>query len=168
MLIYGTRVYHCSSKSYANDFVLEDNNFSDELSYSYAARDSPKYEPYQRYLYCLSIFMEVHVLTDEFYFIYNPLYRHIMYICSCILVYIFLNFLLFRKSSSSRSRSRSPEEPKKTKVEFITSFGGESDEEGVVQGPALPPQLNVSESPHTWSVPLNYVYMGIYNCREYK
>lgn len=87
---------------------------------SYAARDSPKYEPYQR------------------------------------------------KSSSSRSRSRSPEEPKKTKVEFITSFGGESDEEGVVQGPALPPQLNVSESPHTWSVPLNYVYMGIYNCREYK
>uniref|UniRef100_K1PYS1 Splicing factor, arginine/serine-rich 16 n=1 Tax=Magallana gigas TaxID=29159 RepID=K1PYS1_MAGGI len=87
---------------------------------SYAARDSPKYEPYQR------------------------------------------------RSSSSRSRSCSPEEPKKTKVEFITSFGGESDEEGVVQGPALPPQLNVSESPHTWSVPLNYVYMGIYNCREYK
>uniref|UniRef100_A0A8W8HXI0 Suppressor of white apricot N-terminal domain-containing protein n=1 Tax=Magallana gigas TaxID=29159 RepID=A0A8W8HXI0_MAGGI len=69
---------------------------------SYAARDSPKYEPYQR------------------------------------------------RSSSSRSRSCSPEEPKKTKVEFITSFGGESDEEGVVQGPALPPQLNVSESPHTW------------------
>lgn len=77
-------------------------------------------------------------------------------------------FHLFRRSSSSRSRSCSPEEPKKTKVEFITSFGGESDEEGVVQGPALPPQLNVSESPHTWSVPLNYVYMGIYNCREYK
>lgn len=69
---------------------------------SYAARDSPKYEPYHR------------------------------------------------RSSSSRSRSGSPEEPKKTKVEFITSFGGESDEECVVQGPALPPQLNVSESPHTW------------------
>ncbi|XP_061172949.1 CLK4-associating serine/arginine rich protein-like [Saccostrea echinata] len=68
---------------------------------SYAARDSPKYEPYQR------------------------------------------------KSSSSRSRSRSPEEPKKTKVEFITSFGGESDEEGVLQGPALPPQLSVSESSQT-------------------
>lgn len=89
-----------------------------------------------------------------------------MYIYSMCL--IFWIFHLFRRSSSSRSRSCSPEEPKKTKVEFITSFGGESDEEGVVQGPALPPQLNVSESPHTWSVPLNYVYMGIYNCREYK
>lgn len=141
------------------DFVLDGNNFIDELSYSYAARDSPKYEPYQRYLYCSFISTQVYVLHW-----WNPLHVHIPYIC----VYIFWIFHLFRRSSSSRSRSCSPEEPKKTKVEFITSFGGESDEEGVVQGPALPPQLNVSESPHTWSVPLNYVYMGIYNCREYK
>lgn len=50
------------------DFVLDDNNFSDELSYSYAARDSPKYEPYQRYLYC-SYLLKYMYYTDEFYFI---------------------------------------------------------------------------------------------------
>ncbi|CAC5380134.1 SFRS16 [Mytilus coruscus] len=55
---------------------------------SYAARDSPKYEPYQR------------------------------------------------SSSSSKSRSRSPE--RKDKLLFITSFGGDSDEERTVQGPSLP------------------------------
>ncbi|KAK3093106.1 hypothetical protein FSP39_011096 [Pinctada imbricata] len=73
---------------------------------SYAARDSPKYEPYKR------------------------------------------------QSSSSRSRSRSPE-PVKTSLEFITSFGGDSDdEEGVVQGPSLPPHLNISKqsSDDKWSV----------------
>ncbi|XP_063426458.1 CLK4-associating serine/arginine rich protein-like isoform X1 [Mytilus trossulus] len=55
---------------------------------SYAARDSPKYEPYQR------------------------------------------------SSSSSKSRSRSPE--RKDKMLFITSFGGDSEEDRTVQGPSLP------------------------------
>lgn len=58
---------------------------------SYAARDSPKYEP-------------------------------------------------FRHSSSSRSPS--PVGP--TKFEFITSFGGDSDEETKIQGPSLPPHLQPS------------------------
>jgi hypothetical protein len=42
--------------------------------------------------------------------------------------------------SSSRSRSKSPAIPSSGVVEFITSFGGDSDNEGAVHGPTLPPQ----------------------------
>lgn len=41
--------------------------------------------------------------------------------------------------SSSRSRSKSPAVPSAGVVEFITSFGGDSDNDGIVHGPALPP-----------------------------
>lgn len=64
---------------------------------SYAARASPKYEPYKR------------------------------------------------SSSSSKSRSRSPENT--GKVMYITSFGGESEEDaGVLQGPSLPPDTHHQSS----------------------
>jgi len=67
---------------------------------SYAARESPKYEPYKR------------------------------------------------QGSSSRSRSRSRSRtPVKTVKKFITSFGAESDEEAVVQGPALPPNFSSAKIP---------------------
>lgn len=47
--------------------------------------------------------------------------------------------------SSSRSRSKSPAAA--GVVQFITSFGGESsDEGGVVHGPALPPHLQKNSS----------------------
>lgn len=55
--------------------------------------------------------------------------------------------IYFRSSSSSKSRSRSPE--RKDSVLFITSFGGESDEDRpVVQGPSLPS----TDKPDKWSV----------------
>lgn len=47
-------------------------------------------------------------------------------------VYIFLIFYFFRRFLLLRFRFCFSEEFKKIKVEFITSFGGESDEEGVV------------------------------------
>lgn len=166
MLIHGTRNYHCIEQSSSNDcMTLFQMVIISQMNYLTVMLP----EIVQNMSLIRGIFIALHIyssicVTLVKFMSYNPLHVHIQYIC----VYIFWIFHLFRRSSSSRSRSCSPEEPKKTKVEFITSFGGESDEEGVVQGPALPPQLNVSESPHTWSVPLNYVYMGIYNCREYK
>ena len=77
---------------------------------------------------------------------------------------------LFSRSSSSRSRSKSP--PAAGVVQFITTFGGESSDEGggVVQGPALPPQmLNKSKSSrsvtmldipqHTFLISLFYFFI---------
>ncbi|CAE1309764.1 SFRS16 [Acanthosepion pharaonis] len=50
-----------------------------------------------------------------------------------------------RSSSSSKSRSRSPENT--GKVMYITSFGGESEEDaGVLQGPSLPPDTHHQSS----------------------
>lgn len=65
---------------------------------SYAARDSPKYEPYNK------------------------------------------------SSSSSKSRSRSPE--RQGKLLFITSFGGDSDDDRTIQGPSLPPN---NDKPDKWN-----------------
>ena len=51
--------------------------------------------------------------------------------------------ILFYRNSSSRSRSPSPVNT----ATFITSFGGDSsDEDAVVQGPALPPHLQIKSS----------------------
>ncbi|KAK2156478.1 hypothetical protein LSH36_212g01013 [Paralvinella palmiformis] len=58
---------------------------------AYAARESPKYEPYDK------------------------------------------------GRSTSRSKSRSPDRPEE--FSFITSFGGDGDDTGVIQGPTLPPHL---------------------------
>lgn len=49
MLIYGIRFYYCIEWFFLNDcmiFVLDGNNFIDELFYSYVVRDSLKYEFY--------------------------------------------------------------------------------------------------------------------------
>lgn len=50
---------------------------------------------------------------------------------------------MLKALSSSRSRSRSPPPPAGI-VQFITSFGDDSDAEGVVQGPTLPPTQQTS------------------------
>ena len=51
--------------------------------------------------------------------------------------------ILFSRHSSSRSRSPSPVNA----ATFITSFGGDSsDDEAVIQGPALPPHLQIKSS----------------------
>lgn len=52
--------------------------------------------------------------------------------------------------SSSRSRSKSPAAA--GVVQFITSFGGESSDDGVVHGPALPPHLQKKSKPMHRSV----------------
>lgn len=88
MLIHGTTflpLYWIVLLKWLYDFVLDGNNFIDELSYSYAARDSPKYEPYQRYFYCSFIFTQVYVVH----------WWNLRHIILCMYIYSIYVFIYF-------------------------------------------------------------------------